>query len=350
MPTTRSDSSTVCIYWVASPLQYLAARRIATQFERGARQVLIYYKKGVAPVVRADQWDAVWYMPWPRFHPLPGWFGVHRRLLENLRRVAELTGSCASLRLHAAMYDSEATNYFLRALPRLTGASTQQARILPDGIISVRRYPLSPLKRTLQYTRKLRRLVSPQLDYWCFPGDRLGTDAPFVDRIYVLPGLPHQYPPEKVVVLPPLVDVATAGSGGGEGGELRALVIGQPLVGRGLVAPEDLAAITIRIHDWLRQRGVVSIDYKGHPKDANNELMDPEDHPLVLEEPIETYMTHTPYDFVVGVRSSALLFARQIYGSNTQVAAFAWDRLRFKSDAERRDMETAFLQCGVQML
>jgi hypothetical protein len=47
--------------------------------------------------------------------------------------------------------------------------------------------------------------VAPELDYWCFSGDRIGSDAPFCDRIYVIPGLPHEYPADKVVVLPPLV-------------------------------------------------------------------------------------------------------------------------------------------------
>jgi hypothetical protein len=47
--------------------------------------------------------------------------------------------------------------------------------------------------------------VAPELDYWCFGGDRIGSDAPFCDRIYVIAGLPHEYPADKVVVLPPLV-------------------------------------------------------------------------------------------------------------------------------------------------
>lgn len=347
MSPPRPHVPVTCLYLIASPLQYLAARRIAEEFEAGARQVLIYYKKGVAPVIRENDWDAVWYMPWPRFYPLPGPFGEHRRLLDNLERVADLAGPCDTVKLHAAMYDSEVTNYFLRALPPLTGAERLQARILPDGIISVRRYPLTPFKRGLQYLRKLRRLVSPRLNFWCFGGDRLGTDASFVDRIYVLPGLPHQYPPDKVVQLPPLAQPAMTGTP--NGGGLRALIIGQPLVGYGLTTPEDLAAITTHIHGWLRQRGVSVIDYKGHPKDPSNELMESQDQKLELNEPIETYMTRTPYDFVVGVRSSALLFARQIYGADTQVVAFDWDRIRFKSAAERKDMEAAFLQCGVRI-
>ena len=196
----------VAVYFVASPLQYLAARRIAENFEAGARQVLVWYKPGVTPIVREADWDAAGYMPWPRWEPLPGPFGRHRRLRDNIRRVAALVGPCDSLHIHSAVFDTEAINYFLRALPKACGAREMRARILPDGIISIRRYPLTLAKRFLQYVRKLRQLVAPELDYWCFSGDRIGSDAPFCDRVYVLPGLPHEYPPAKAVVLPPLVE------------------------------------------------------------------------------------------------------------------------------------------------
>ena len=183
LPLAVSASpNTVCLYFVASPLQYLAARRIADEFESGAKQVLIYYKAGVAPIVRAKDWDTVWYMPWPRFHPMPGLFGSHRRLLENLRRVGDLAGKCDTLRVHSAVYDTEVINYFLNGLPPLTGCQSLQARILPDGLISIRRYPLTPIKSALQQLRKLRQLISPELNYWSFSGDRIGSDAPFVDR------------------------------------------------------------------------------------------------------------------------------------------------------------------------
>ena len=82
----------VAVYFVASPLQYLAARRIAENFEAGARQVLVWYKPGVTPIVREADWDAAGYMPWPRWEPLPGPFGRHRRLRDNIRRVAALVG------------------------------------------------------------------------------------------------------------------------------------------------------------------------------------------------------------------------------------------------------------------
>ena len=300
-----------------------------------------------APVVRAQDWDAALYMPWPRFEPLPGRFGRHRRLRDNLRQVAEAVGPCAGLHIHSAVFDTEAINYFLRGLPKLCGATDMRARILPDGLISIRRYPLSAWKRAAQWPRKLRKLFAPELDYWCFGGDRIGSDAPFCDRIYVLPGLPHEYPADKVVVLPPLAD---AGAAQRNDGVRRALLIGQPLEGAGLMSAQDRDEVAVRIRHWLSDRGIDAVDYKGHPKDPGRELCRPEYHLLQLDEPLETYMSKRHYDVVAGVRSSALLFARQLYGPDTQVVAFGWDRVRFKNSAERADMEQAFRSCAVELI
>ena len=341
-----TESAAVALYFVASPLQYLAARRIARSFEHGARQVLVWYKPGVEPAVRAQEWDAARYMPWPRFHPLPGPFGRHRRLRENLHMVAALVGRCTRLHLHSAVYDTEAINYFLRGLPPLCGDPVLRARILPDGLISVRRYPLGASTRALQQLRRLRGLFAPELRYWPFGGDRIGSDAPFCDRIYVLPGLPHEYDPRKVVVLPPLAERAPAADGALES---SALVIGQPLAGAGLMHARDRDAVAERIAQWLQVQGVRRIDYKRHPKDPHLELNQPAYRVVEPAEALESWMSSQRYAFVVGVRSSALLFARQIFGSDTRVVAFGWDRVRFKSAAEEQAMRAAFTTCGVEL-
>ena len=337
----------IALYFIASPLQYLAAQQIAKRFEADARQVLVWYKRGVTPIVRKEHWDASAYMAWPRWEPLPGPFGRHLRLRANMREIAALAGPCDTLHIHSAVFDSEATNYFLRALPKACGAREVRARILPDGIISIRRYPLSPLKVAAQYLRKLRRLVAPELDYWCFTGDRIGSDAPFCDRVYVLPGLPHEYPARKAVVLPPLVDTPQANS---EAIPRRALVIGQPLAGAGLMKAADRNAVSKEIRDWLFDQGITEIHYKGHPKDPYRELCEPEYQILDIDEPLEIFMSHSPYTVIVGVRSSALIFARQLRPTSTRVLSFGLDRVLFKSDAERQKMRDALTLSGVSIL
>ena len=63
----------VAVYFVASPLNYLAARRIAQDHEAGARQVLVHYRSMTAELIQADEWDAVLPIFWPRLDPLPEW-------------------------------------------------------------------------------------------------------------------------------------------------------------------------------------------------------------------------------------------------------------------------------------
>lgn len=332
--------STTAVYFVASPLQLLAAQQIASTHEAGSRQVLVWYQPGVAPQVHAEDWDASSYMPWPRREPLPGWFGGHRRLLANIDLVAGLIGRCDTLHLHSAVFDTEAINYFLRALPTRCGARTMHARILPDGVLSIRRYPLSPARRIAKGLRRLRQLVSPELSYWAFSGDRIGSDAPFCDRIYVLAGLQHEYDPAKVTVLAPLSRHSTRLCASGP--RRRALVIGQPLVGAGLMSTADRDAVALEIERWLASCGIDEIDYKGHPKDPLLEMLRPGYRLLNIAEPLEVWLGSTPYNVVVGVRSTVLLLARQLCAPETQIVAFGWDRVRFKSAQERAAMRSAF--------
>lgn len=338
-------SSTAAIYFVASPLQYLAARRIARDFEPGARQVLVWYKPGMKSAVDPAEWDACTYMPWPRWEPLPGAFGRHRRLRANIGLVSGLVGRCERLIIHSAVFDTEAINYFLHALPRAVGAREMRARILPDGLISIRRYPLSFTKRLAQRARLLRSLFAAELRYTCFSGDRIGSDAPFCDRIYVLPGLPHEYPADKAVVLPPLVDAPPPAAGGVR----RALVVGQPLTGFGLMSAVDLATTTARIRAWLAEQGITAIDYKAHPKDAARELYHPDYRPIEPDCALELHIARTPYAAVLGVRSTALLIARQICAPTVRVRAFGWPRVNFKTPEEGKDMRKTFEQCGVEI-
>ena len=161
-----SRSGTVAVYFVASPLQYLAARRIAGNFEAGSRQVLVWYKPGLDAVVDPREWDACSYMAWPRLEPLPGPFGRHRRLRANIGLVAGLVGPTAWSQRRLRHRGSITP----RALPAACGA--RDARAHP-----ARRDQHSPL-RCRRWPRAAARATAPllpELDYQCFGGDRIGS-------------------------------------------------------------------------------------------------------------------------------------------------------------------------------
>lgn len=338
---------TVALYFVATPFHYLCARAVARGFDTDARRVLLWYRPQVEAVVRRDDWDAAAYVPWPRFDPLPGPFGRHRRLVENIGRVAELAGHCERLLIHSPVFDTEAINYFLHALPRACGAREMHARVLPDGLGSLVRQPLSFSRRLAQRLRGLRRLAAPQLRYWHYRGDRTGADAPFCDRVYVLPGFAHPYPPHKAVALPALAEAS--GSNDAALAPQRVLVVGQPLQGVGLLDAAGLAAVERTLRAWIAERGFTEVLYKAHPRDPRHELRAAGDALLEIDEPLESWMAREPCAAVVGVNSTALLMACQLYGPATEVVSFGWDRVRFRSDAAREDALRAFRAAGVTL-
>lgn len=338
----------VNLYFVASPLQYLVSRRLVEQGEQDACNILVYYKPGAASVVRREHWDAVSYMPWPRFEPLPGPAGRLKRLRANLSLVDALLPPCHELRMHTAVIDTEAINYFVNHFAKRMAGGQFSVRLLPDGVIGLRRYPLSLPKRLWQRTRKLRRLIAPELDYYCFAGDRIGSDAPIVDRIYVLKGFPHEYDPRKVHVLPPLVTPARCDDQLNAG--KRALVIGQPLEGAGLLSREARERVTDEIRDWLLAAGCSEIHYKAHPKDPRRELYHADYQEISTDEPLESYLAKHPYAVIAGVRSTSLVMARQICGEQTQVLAFGLEQVKFKSPSERQTMLELFKTCGIERL
>ena len=103
-PASRPTS----LFFVASPLHYLVARTVARHFEADSRCILVCYRDKVGKLVHGADWDHVIYAPWPRFDPLPGRFGSHRRLLDNLRKVAAVVGRVEEVRLHSPVFDTEA--------------------------------------------------------------------------------------------------------------------------------------------------------------------------------------------------------------------------------------------------
>ena len=338
--------SRAAVYFVASPLHYLAARRVSLDHEAGARQVLVCYRPALASMIRREDWDAVVLMPWPRFDPLPGPFGRLRRTLANLRVIAEAVGPVDELHLHSPVYDTEAINYFLRALPRLTGAKVLRARILPDGLLNLARHPLNAARRLAQRLRGLRRLASPLLQYTPFGGDRIGSDASFVDRIYVLDGFPHPYDPAKAKVLAPLVQRPA----GAAPPARRALVVGQPLVGVGLLDEAECRRVAEGIDAGLAQQGVDEVHYKAHPRESGKgELDRPRYRRLTIDEPLESWLAREPYSVIAGCCSTALYTARQIGGSGTCIAAFGVDQVRFKNSDARDNALRLMQQLGIEL-
>lgn len=337
----------VNLFLIYSPLHYLGAESIAANFEKGARNCLFYLRPEYRELVDPAVWDEVRFLPWPRLYPEKGFLGGMRRARNNLRLVGELCDGATEIRLHTTVIDSEAVNYLINYLRSGFPAARFSIRIIPDGLLNIRRRPLNRIKLALQYLKKVRRLVAPELNYYTFRGDRIGSDDPLVDRIYLMPCLPHEYDAAKVVELPSLVTFTGADE---EARPLRALVVGQPLLGFKRMTPEHIATVTEGIRDFIAGLGITDVVFKAHPKDKTRVLAAPQYRDLELREPLELHLAHTSYDLVIGVFSTALVTARLILPESSRVVAYGANLLRYRYSAERGEIEECFKSCGVEIV
>lgn len=349
---SRSDESPVVnIFLIYSPLHYLAAESIAAHFGQNALNFLFYLKPEFEKMVDLSKWDAVEFLPWPRFYPEKGPFGRMRRTRQNLDVVGNVCAGASEIRLHTSVIDTEAVNYFISFLQGAHPDAEFSVRLIPDGLMNVQRHPLGPFKEMLQYCKKVRRLVYPVLNYYTFQGDRTGADTKIVDRIYVLPSFPHEYDQTKTVEISLQKDsrnsdLRTAAESTGK----RALVLGQPLIAFNRFTREDMQSVTMGIRAFIDACGIDEIEYKSHPRDPDREFGHPDYKELEIVEPLETYLSSAPYDLVIGVCSTALLTARLILPKSDRVVAYGMDMMRYRSNKDKKNIESPFIALGVEMI
>lgn len=347
---SNNEASVVNIYLVYSPLHYLAAESIATHLEQNARNFLFYLKEEFRGLVDNSRWDSAGFLPWPRFYPDKGLLGRMRRTRKNLDIVGKVCAGASVIRLHSPVIDTEAVNYLINFLKDSNPGSSFAVRLIPDGLLNVQRYPLSRLKKLLQYCKKTRRLIDPALNYYTFSGDRTGSDAAIVDRIYVLPGFPHEYDQTKTYEISLLNDCGhNDAATDGEIAVKRALVLGQPLTQKRL-SQQDMRSITLGVRAFIASCGISDISYKTHPRDANKELSHPDYKELVIDQPLETYLSQHSFDLVIGVFSAALLTARLILPKSCRVVAYGTNAIRFRGAREKNSILSSFALLDVELV
>ena len=337
----------ISIFFVASPLQILASRAIAQNFDKNRDHIIVYYKKNLKKIIETAYWYKNIYMPWPRYDPLPGFFGVFKRLGRNLELIDGIIDDCESLFFYSAVYDTEAINYFVSYIKKKFNEREHSFRIIPDGLISMQKNPLKPISKILKKSRNLRRLFNKNLVYTHFDGDRIGADADFIDLIYVLKGLPHQYDENKVKILPELVKNPKFIKK--ENTRKKVLIVGQPLKGFRLMKSVDIDLTKRVILRWISENEISDTYYKKHPKDSENTLNDKSFIQLEDDISIELHLAKNNYDCIIGVNSTALLLATQICPSGTTIISFGLEKVKYKSIYSKNLLKDTFENFGIMI-
>lgn len=345
------EPSAVNIFLIYSPLHYLAAESVAEHFGQNARNYLFFLKAEFKEMVDVSRWDSTEFLPWPRFYPDKGIFGRLRRTRKNLDIVATVCQGAREIRLHTPVIDTEAVNYLINHLRKMNPDALVCVRLIPDGLLNVQRHPLGRFKEALQYVKKLRRLVYPSLNYYTFRGDRTGSDAEIVDRIYVLPGLPHEYDSSRTMEISlfkgdTCQNLKTNSSVEGK----RALVIGQPLRAYKRFSDRDVRAVTSGIRTFIGACGIKTIYFKSHPRDPDNDLASQDYKELTIGVPLELYLSSASFDLVIGVYSTALVTARIILPQSCRVIAYATNSMKYRSAKEKTNILSTFKSLGIELV
>lgn len=349
--TKQSGPLAANIFLVYSPLHYLAAESITVHFGQNARNLLFFLKPEFKELVDLSKWDAADFLPWPRFYPQKGLFGRIRRTRKNLAVVGSTCAGVSEIRLHTPVIDTEAVNYFINFLRTSYPTAEFSVRLIPDGLLNVQRHPLGRLKEIFQYCKKARRLICPALDYYTFKGDRTGSDAEVVDRIYVLQGFPHEYDRAKTVEISLLKEAPACDRAADERStKRRALVLGQPLIAFNRFTEEDMLSVALGIRAFIDDCGISEIEYKSHPRDSNREFGHQDYKELVIVNPLETYLASNHYDLIIGVCSTALLTARMILPESCRIVAYGMDMIKYRGERDKKNVESPFLSLGVEVV
>lgn len=274
-----------------------------------------------------------------------------RRTKNNLAIVENICSGASEIRLHTPVIDTEAVNYLINFLRSKNPEATFSVRLIPDGLMNVQRHPLGHFKELLQYFKKMRRFFTPELNYYTFKGDRIGSDAPIVDRIYVLRGLPHQYNLEKTVEIDLHHKTVQVGPNHSTSTSKKlALVIGQPLIIWKRFSQVDMQSVSMGIRSFIADCGINHIVYKSHPRDPNREFFHPDYEELTINDPLETHLASYRYDLVIGVCSTALLTARMILPQSYRVVAYGMNMMKYRGKEDKMNIELPFQSLGVEMI
>lgn len=303
--------------------------------------ILICYKPKLQEIVFDPIWDDTLYMPWPRYEPLPGFFGVSKRLLSNIKLVEKTIEKSPNIYCFSATYDNEAVNYFINFFKK--NSLNCNFSLIPDGALNLIRYPQSIMSRLFKIMRIFRMLYSSKMRYTYYSGDRLGADADFVKSIYVIPGLKTEYHEKKVIQLKPFFSSKITKTKQ----KKRALIIGQPLTGYKLIDRHRLMHISREIREWSFAHDIEDVFYKTHPKDKEDNLFEEGYKLLSGEMLIEKFLSNNYFDYVIGVHSSVLIFAKQLYGNQTEVISFGLDKLKFKNQSLKIKLYNLYQELGI---
>jgi hypothetical protein len=279
-----------------------------------------------------------------------------RTLKQRVNRLcSEVTaaGATTHIHYHCANLKTPLLNYPIAALKKQFPNSNITVNIITDGTSNFKRKSMSDKaaqRLQLLSQRKLYRWLG--LNFTLFNRERFGIDADIVQRIYLLPGAPHEYDASRVVAVPiedlSLPATQTHSVNHMHDG-LRALVIGEKLTERGWLTTDNEQRISADIAQLLHDNGIIDIDYVPHPTATHLDLWQDHYTRVITQDPIELRLMQHRYTVIFGIASTALFTARLLQPKDGKTISIGLHCLTGRN-ALAETIGVAFAGMGIEVL
>jgi len=95
---------------------------------------------------------------------------------------------------------------------------------------------------------------------------------------------------------------------------------------------------------------MIEIDYKGHPRDKQNELCHSEYNQLSIDQPLENYIFENPYKLIIGINSTTLILSKLVLDDTSEVVSCYPDLVIHRKERELDENTTLFKSTGVKVI
>lgn len=301
---------TVSIYISDSEFKTYFCELVDQQYAEPGPSHFITFTPRMEAIWHDYPWDSRTRLPWVPGKGLKRQLKLAARLRQIQAHFTELCKDAERIYIHTYQIFSERVNCVIAHLIRTFPGADIRVRLIPDGMLNLRRKPMSGWRKFPQWFNRLKWSGYADITPFSYSGDRLGADAAICDRIYLPNNFPSEYDPQKIhyVQMPLARHDASAG-------RLRtALVLGTALVAAKILPAPEGQAIAQGIAKVLADLDIKDILYKPHPSEPADalELWSPGQEVVETKLCLERYVVQQPFDVVVSCCSTGLLTSKLV--------------------------------------
>lgn len=342
------DTKILNVFIVESRFQALVALLIARS-ALNSENLVFYYAEETGNFINKFPFVHSHYLgpkissgPWKR----------PRKLLRmvNLieKTVAQYEGKVESVNVFVANLKTHLLNYSVNRLRKTVNWTPISFNIITDGTFNFKRYPM-PADYPAKMAKIARKLPYrlPGLDFYIYSGDLQGIEDPLIHQIYLLPHSPHEYNAEHIVDVP-IVDLGLTVQHNASN-KPRALVIGERLFAKEYLTEAEENDVNQIIADLLTARDISDVDFVKHPNAPTNAVPQPWYTLIDTQDPVEIRLMEQHYDVVIASVSTALMTARMLCPTTTEVISVGLERCAGRKKTIR-EVEKAFRGLGVILI